>query len=85
MTAFVWNVDHEVSREIRSAFGSLDDVFSMQGEVVTRSPISALVKVDVAGKCYYVESAHKVVKKVKTPSRSQPTRKLGSSCTNLTI
>ncbi len=33
----------------------------------------------------YVESAHKVVKKVKTPSRSQPTRKLGSSCTNLTI
>ncbi|MDP6263933.1 MAG: lipopolysaccharide kinase InaA family protein [Pseudomonadales bacterium] len=55
MTAFVWNVDHEVSREIRSAFGSLDDVFSMQGEVVTRSPISALVKVDVAGKCYYVK------------------------------
>ncbi len=33
----------------------------------------------------YVESAHKVVKKVKTPSPSQPTRKLGSSCTNLTI
>ena len=34
---------------------------------------------------HYLESAHKVVKKVKTPSRSQPTRKLGSSCTNLTI
>ncbi len=33
----------------------------------------------------YLESAHKVVKKVKTPSPSQPTRKLGSSCTNLTI
>ncbi len=33
----------------------------------------------------YIEPAHKVVKKVKTPSRSQPTRKLGSSCTNLTI
>ena len=33
----------------------------------------------------YIESAHKVVKKVKTPSPSQPTRKLGSSCTNLTI
>ncbi|MDP7357470.1 MAG: hypothetical protein QF828_03470 [Pseudomonadales bacterium] len=39
--------------------------------------------VGIAG--LYVESAHKVVKKVKTPSRSQPTRKLGSSCTNLTI
>ena len=34
---------------------------------------------------FYLESAHKVVKKVKTPSPSQPTRKLGSSCTNLTI
>ena len=33
----------------------------------------------------YLESAHKVVKKVKTPSPSQPTRKLGSSCTNPTI
>jgi hypothetical protein len=37
------------------------------------------------GEIINVESAHKVVKKVKTPSPSQPTRKLGSSCTNLTI
>ncbi|HJN52740.1 MAG TPA: hypothetical protein QF924_20045 [Pseudomonadales bacterium] len=42
-------------------------------------------KITVEDTVAYIESAHKVVKKVKTPSRSQPTRKLGSSCTNLTI
>tara|TARA_Y100000310_G_scaffold3236_3_gene4140 strand:- start:292 stop:1041 length:750 start_codon:yes stop_codon:yes gene_type:complete len=55
MTAGVWSVDCGAAATIGSAFSSLDDVFAMQGEVVTSSPISHLVKVKVAGKCYYVK------------------------------
>lgn len=55
MTAAGWNTDYRIAGEVGSAFKSLDDVFSMQGKLVTSSPISRLVKVEVAGKSYYVK------------------------------
>lgn len=55
MTAAVWNVDCKAGGEIGSLFKSLDEVFSVQGEIVTSSPISHLIKVEVAGKRYYVK------------------------------
>jgi len=55
MTTSEWFTDRNLDRETGPLFGSLEKVLSMQGEVLTRSPISHLVKVEVAGKFYYVK------------------------------
>ena len=55
MTTAVWNSCVSVGGEIGSPFGSLESVLSIDGEAVTSSPISNLVRVKVAGQVYYVK------------------------------
>lgn len=72
MTTAVWNACASVGREIGSLFGSLESVLSLDGELVTSSPISNLVRVKVAGQVYYVKkywSAGKHLRRVVGRSR----------------
>lgn len=50
-----WTLAADVSADEASAFISLDAVFSMQGEDITRDPLSRVIRVTVAGKRYYLK------------------------------
>ncbi|MDR2032323.1 MAG: heptose kinase [Azoarcus sp.] len=48
--------------EIARAFASLDAVFALAGEIVSRDPLSEVVRVDVGGTRYYIKRYHRAGK-----------------------
>lgn len=51
-----WTIDREnAGAEVTPYFSSLDEVMSLRGEPVTKSPISDLILLDIAGARYYVK------------------------------
>ena len=56
MSRSSWIVEPEfVGTEAEEVFGSLDKVFSLEGEKITRDSISNVIRVSVADKRYYVK------------------------------
>lgn len=49
-----WKLD-PADEDLATVFGSLDAVFALEGERLTRDPLSELVKVDHRGVAYYVK------------------------------
>lgn len=60
--------------KLKKLFGSIDDVFKLEGEQITHSPISELIKIEVGSKSYYVKrymQAGKYLRKFLGRSRLQ--------------
>ncbi|NMG77198.1 lipopolysaccharide kinase InaA family protein [Aromatoleum diolicum] len=62
MSAWTLNADYlrasGSEAELRQHFGSLDAVFALAGQRVARDPLSEVLKVDIAGRNYYVKRYH---------------------------
>ena len=53
MTA--WSTDRTLSPGAASCFGSLDNIFSLTGECVSRDKVSDVLRVEVDGSSYYIK------------------------------
>lgn len=50
-----WTLCATAAPELAEPFGSLQRIFQLQGEQITRDAISDVLRVEVAGRCYYVK------------------------------
>ena len=53
-----WRVTALATPQAAKAFASLDAVFSLQGEAITRDPLSDVIRVEFDGLRYYVKRYH---------------------------
>jgi len=53
-----WRVVEGASPAVQQAFASLDAVFALQGEPITRDPLSNVIRVEIEGIRYYVKRYH---------------------------
>jgi tRNA A-37 threonylcarbamoyl transferase component Bud32 len=57
-----WRLTEEASPELEAVFANLDAVFALQGERITRDPLSEVVRVEFGGVRYYVKRYHRAGK-----------------------
>ena len=57
MTDWTLNPEYAVG-PTGEAFASLDSVFALQGEFITRDPLSEVIRVQVGGRRYYLKRYH---------------------------
>jgi hypothetical protein len=50
-----WRLREGLAPELASAFADLDAVFALQGERITRDPLSEVIRIQIAGVRYYVK------------------------------
>ena len=50
-----WRLREGLAPELASAFADLDAVFALQGEPLTRDPLSEVIRIQIAGVRYYVK------------------------------
>src|SRR5690606_1379380 len=50
-----WKLSDEANPEAARAFASLDAVFALQGEPITRDPLSDVIRVTLGGQRFYVK------------------------------
>ena len=53
-----WRLSEEASSQAAAAFADLDAVFALQGECITRDPLSEVLRVEYEGVRYYVKRYH---------------------------
>ncbi|MDP2242736.1 lipopolysaccharide kinase InaA family protein [Pseudomonas sp.] len=53
-----WRLSEEVSPQVAISFVDLDAVFALQGEPITRDPLSEVIRVECEGVRYYVKRYH---------------------------
>ena len=53
-----WRLSPQVGPQAAQAFASLDAVFALQGEAITRDPLSNVMRVEYDGLRYYVKRYH---------------------------
>jgi tRNA A-37 threonylcarbamoyl transferase component Bud32 len=53
-----WRLSEEVSPQGAISFADLDAVFALQGEPITRDPLSEVIRVECEGVRYYVKRYH---------------------------
>jgi tRNA A-37 threonylcarbamoyl transferase component Bud32 len=53
-----WRLSEEVSPQVAISFADLDAVFALQGEPITRDPLSEVIRVECEGVRYYVKRYH---------------------------
>ena len=51
----IWNVAHDLAPEAANCFGSLDNIFSLNGTCVSRNRMSDVVRIGIDGKIYFVK------------------------------
>lgn len=68
-----WQISTEfVDAETAAAFGSLDAVFALEGDIVAKDSMSRTLRVTVGGRGYYVKRYHGLGKKPLRRRLSQP-------------
>ncbi|WP_324731983.1 lipopolysaccharide kinase InaA family protein [Pseudomonas paeninsulae] len=53
-----WRLSEEASPRVAAAFADLETVFALQGERITRDPLSEVLRVECEGVRYYVKRYH---------------------------
>jgi hypothetical protein len=53
-----WRLSEEASPRVAAAFADLEAVFALQGERITRDPLSEVLRVECEGVRYYVKRYH---------------------------
>lgn len=53
-----WRLSEEASPQVAAAFADLEAVFALQGERITRDPLSEVLRVECEGVRYYVKRYH---------------------------
>ena len=53
-----WRLSEQASPRVAAAFADLDAVFALQGECITRDPLSEVIRVECDGVRYYVKRYH---------------------------